>query len=41
MPSKIKRTGRSSGGVKGKVGASNLFGRGRGKGAPTKIKKQK
>ena len=37
MPS-IKRTGTSSGGSKGKVGTSNLFGRGRGKGKPTKIK---
>jgi hypothetical protein len=35
----IKRSGKSSGGTKGKVGAANLFGRGRGKGAPTKIKK--
>jgi hypothetical protein len=37
----IKRTGKSSGGKVGKVGTSNLFGRGRSKGAPTKIKKQK
>ena len=35
----IKRTGKSSGGVKGKVGTSNIFTRGRGKGAPTKIKR--
>jgi hypothetical protein len=38
MPA-IKRTGKSSGGTKGKVGTSNLFGRGRGKGPPSKIKR--
>jgi hypothetical protein len=35
----IKRTGKSSGGKKGKVGAANLFGRGKGKGPATAIKK--
>ena len=37
----IKRTGTSSGGKKGKIGTSNLFGRGKGKGAATKIKQGK
>lgn len=35
---KIKRTGTSSGGKKGKVGTSNLFGRGKGKGPAKSIK---
>jgi hypothetical protein len=35
----IKRGGKSSGGKKGKVGTSNLFGRGKGKGPATSIKK--
>jgi len=34
----IKRTGKSSGGKKGKVGTSNLFGRGKGKGPAKSIK---
>lgn len=38
MARSIKRTGTSSGGRKGKVGASNLFGRRKGKGKPSKIK---
>lgn len=39
MARAIKRTGTSSGGTKGKVGTSNLFGRGRSKGKATAIKK--
>lgn len=35
----IKRTGTSSGGRPGKVGTSNIFTRGRGKGKATAIKK--
>lgn len=35
----IKRSGKSSGGKKGKVGTSNLFGRGRSKGPAKKIKR--
>jgi hypothetical protein len=35
----IKRTGRSSGGKKGKVGTSNIFTRDRGKGPARSIKK--
>ena len=34
----IKRSGKSSGGKKGKVGASNLFGRKAGKGPARSIK---
>lgn len=34
----IKRTGTSSGGKKGKVGTSNLFGKPKPKGATKKIK---
>jgi hypothetical protein len=34
----IKRSGKSSGGKKGKVGTANLFGRKASKGAATKIK---
>lgn len=37
----IKRSGKSSGGVKGKVGTANLFGRKTSKTPPTKIKRQK
>ena len=35
----IKRTGKSGGGRKGKVGTSNLFTRGSGKGPARSIKK--
>jgi hypothetical protein len=37
----IKRTGKSSGGVKGKVGAANLFGRKTSRTGVRKIKRQK
>jgi hypothetical protein len=39
MARAIKRTGTSSGGKKGKVGTSNIFTRGSGKGPATRIKK--
>lgn len=35
----IKRSGKSSGGKKGKIGTSNLFGRKAGKGPASSIKK--
>lgn len=38
MPA-IKRSGKSSGGTKGKVGTSNIFSRGSGKGPAKRIKK--
>lgn len=38
MAAPIKRTGKSSGGVKGKVGTANLFGKKAPKGVPRKIK---
>jgi hypothetical protein len=39
MAARIKRTGKSSGGVKGKVGTSNLFGRNAPKKGAAKIKR--